>query len=129
MQSNELNWLRPRILHFIVSPSKTSGKSVAHCLDYDLVASATTPEEALRRLKFLVRAHVETACQRGQSSVTALLHQAPEHYWQFFRNQPKERLEMQSIEIGDLQKLNEQHNFEVGIVAALVESVAHYALQ
>jgi hypothetical protein len=66
-------------LQYIVSES--GSKFIAHCLDYDLVTSADTFHEAIRRLNFVVAAHVRTAEQSGSG---ALSHTAPVQYWRKF---------------------------------------------
>jgi hypothetical protein len=69
-------------LHYLVSPS--GGRTIAHCLDYDLVAGADTYHEALRRLTFIVGAHVRMAEQPGAQD--ALKHEAPGMYWNKFQH-------------------------------------------
>lgn len=64
-------------LHYLITQS--GNRTIAHCLDYDLVAAADTPHEAVRRLTFVVTAHVGTANKQGLC--LALEHRAPESYW------------------------------------------------
>jgi hypothetical protein len=70
-------------LHFLVTES--GNKLIGHCLDYDLVVSADTYHETLRRLTFIVGAHVRTAERVGAGEQT-LKHSAPEMYWNKFKH-------------------------------------------
>jgi hypothetical protein len=67
-------------LHCLVSES--GSRFIGHCLEYDLVVSADTYHEALRRLTFVVGAHVHTAEKSGGRM--SLEHQAPEMFWRKF---------------------------------------------
>ncbi len=67
-------------LHYLVSES--GARFVGHCLEYDLVVSVDTYHEALRRLTFVVGAHVHTAEKTGGRMT--LQHQAPKAYWRKF---------------------------------------------
>lgn len=69
-------------LHYLVSQS--GSKVIGHCLDYDLVVSADTYHEALRRLTFVVGAHVRTSERQGAGD--ALKHRAPETFWNKFEH-------------------------------------------
>ncbi len=69
-------------LHYLVSES--GSRFVVHCLDYDLIASAETYHEAVRRLTFVVSAHVATANRQGLQM--ALEHKAPDGYWEKFQH-------------------------------------------
>ena len=47
------------VLHYFFSLNKRN-RFVAHCLNFDIVATAETMEEAERRLDALVRFHIES---------------------------------------------------------------------
>ncbi|MFN7920268.1 MAG: hypothetical protein U0Q16_09235 [Bryobacteraceae bacterium] len=68
-------------LHYLVYGS--GSRTIAHCLDFDLVASAESTAEAVRRLGFLVKSHVAVAVRDGNA--VSLQHRAPEQYWERFR--------------------------------------------
>jgi hypothetical protein len=65
-------------LHILISQS--GNKMIGHCLDYDLVTSADTHHEALRRVVFISGAHVK------HGSSAAMKHRAPEQYWKKFEH-------------------------------------------
>jgi hypothetical protein len=69
-------------LHYLVTPS--GSRLIGHCLEYDLVVSADSYHETLRRLTFIVGAHVRTAERQGAG--LALKHKAPEMYWKKFEH-------------------------------------------
>lgn len=72
----------PTPLHYLVTPS--GNRIIGHCLDFDLVVSADSYHEALRRLTFIVGSHVRTAEKR--KAVETLKHKAPEMYWKKFEH-------------------------------------------
>ena len=74
--------MRQDALHFLVSES--GPKFIAHCLDYDLITSADTYHEAVRRLAFITAAHSKVGEVKGRGR--ALLHSAPESYWLKFEH-------------------------------------------
>jgi hypothetical protein len=47
------------VLHYLFSLNKR-GRFVAHCLNFDIVATADSMNEAERRLEALVRFHIES---------------------------------------------------------------------
>ena len=65
-------------LHYLVSESE--GKKLAHCLDLDIVATATDDEEAERRLDLLVKYYLESALAHGNGA--AMDTTAPASYWE-----------------------------------------------
>jgi len=69
-----------RILHYLFSDSH--GKTIAHCLDLDLVVTGASLEEADTRLDGLVRSHVEMSLQTG--NLANLATPAPSSYWKKF---------------------------------------------
>ena len=72
---------RLRVLHYLLWYSHNA--YVAHCLDLDIVATATnSDEEAIRRLNILVQSHINQACTLGNYS--ALSTPAPQEYWDRF---------------------------------------------
>ena len=50
---------RLKVLHYLFSLNKRN-RFVAHCLNFDIVATAENMEEAERRLDTLVRFHIES---------------------------------------------------------------------
>jgi len=114
--------MEPKFLHYLVDESE--GAVVAHCLDYDLVVAADTQKEAIRRLHFLVRCHVETS--RKKCTPSALYHRAPDEYWEKFSSIQQQNLQMLKMQIsGDR---SEEQDFQVGVLAAS-SSPASYAIQ
>ena len=81
-------------LHYLVSPS--GARTIAHCLDYDLVVSADTYHEALRRLTLVVGAHARVA-QEPAVEREVLEHQAPEMYWRKFNHLRAEQHSEESV--------------------------------
>lgn len=71
----------PNTLRFLVYAS--GSRTIAHCLDYDLVTSSDNTEEAVSALRFLVGAHVSTA--KEQNNEVPLQHHAPQMYWRRFQ--------------------------------------------
>ena len=65
-----------RILHYLLSVSED--ETVAHCLDVDAVATGSTPEEAVKILSVLVKAHVEHSIN---TQTLGNLTPAPAAYW------------------------------------------------
>src|ERR1039457_5484652 len=53
-----------RELHYLYIP-KPSGRTVAHCLDLDIVTAANDIDEAEKRLDLLVTIHIEAALAVG----------------------------------------------------------------
>jgi len=70
----------PKLLHYLLRSD--GDKTVAHCLDYDLVAVAPEQAEAMRRLNLVVRAHMEAS--RQKRLMAPLQHRAPDRYWSEF---------------------------------------------
>jgi hypothetical protein len=96
-------------LHYLVSES--GSRFVAHCLDYDLVVSADTYHESLRRLTFISGAHVHTSKKmRGRMT---LEHRAPKMYWKKFETLYGEHV----------------HESVSGVLCEVVLSTAHNAIQ
>lgn len=67
-----------RVLHYLYSVNKRE-RSVAHCLDFDLVETADSREEAERRLDVLVRFHIESYL--NSSGLSGLNGSAPSEFW------------------------------------------------
>jgi hypothetical protein len=86
-------FLEPKFLHYLV---RTGDYTVAHCLDYDLVAVADNQDEAIRRLNLVVRSHIEVA--RKKDMLTALQHRAPDQYWQELAS-ARQGLEILNLEV------------------------------
>lgn len=58
---------------------REDGHDVAHCLEMDLVATASTRDAAVRDLVDVLRAHVRYAVE--QDNLVHLFKPAPEEYW------------------------------------------------
>lgn len=67
-----------RVLHYLFTVNKRD-KIIAHCLNFDLVASADTLKEAERRLDTVVRFHIETFLK--SNGLSGLGVPAPENSW------------------------------------------------
>lgn len=65
-------------LHYLFTP--TGGKTVAHCLDLDLVTSGDTLDQAEDRLNAVVIAQIEGCYSSG--NFAQLRFKAPAEYWQ-----------------------------------------------
>jgi hypothetical protein len=63
----------------VFSVSSTAERTVAHALDFDLVAVAATKDEALRKLRLAVKHHVEYGLEN--SFDLDILFPAPEQCW------------------------------------------------
>ena len=74
------NWdNRPKIrmLHYLLSVSDK--ETVAHCLDIDTVATASSQKESIKILSVLVKAHLEHSIKnQNWDNLTP----APEEYWE-----------------------------------------------
>ena len=116
-------WPRFRVLHYLLSESH--GKTVAHCLDLDLVATADATREAVRRLDVLVKGHVEFALWNG--NFLALMTPAPLQYWKYFAEGERINLETPAIQfrMPDVVPLEE----EGGELAILAAQQLQYAVQ
>lgn len=75
--------------------SHESGKTIAHCLDLDIVTSGKDREEAERSLDTLVVVQITTCFVNGNFS--QLETQAPFEYWQSLTHAT--RLESKDLEI------------------------------
>jgi hypothetical protein len=69
-----------RIINYLLSPK--DGKTIAHCLDFDLVVVHSDQEEAIQRLNAVVKAHIEFALNQG--TYAQLSTPAPNEYWERF---------------------------------------------
>jgi len=67
-----------RVLHYLYSLNKRS-RFVAHCLDFDIVATAENIEEAERRLDTLVKFHIEAFL--NSNGLGVLNGAAPNDFW------------------------------------------------
>ena len=66
------------LLHYFFTVNKR-GKFIAHCLNFDLVASADSCEEAESRLDLLVKFHIERYLKT--IGMTSLGNRAPKEFW------------------------------------------------
>ncbi|SRR5579871_3931920 len=55
------------------------GKHFAHCLDFDLVETGSTIEDALSRLEYTVKTYVEFGLGKGWNG--SIRHRAPQRFW------------------------------------------------
>lgn len=67
-----------RVLNYLYSVNKRR-RVVAHCLNFDLVATANDVKEAERRLDLLVRYHV--ASYMSTNGASGINRQAPSEFW------------------------------------------------
>ncbi len=67
-----------RVLNYLFSEN-ARGKMIAHCLNFDLVASADDLAEAERRLDVVVRFHIESFIK--SDGATGLGGSAPKKKW------------------------------------------------
>lgn len=65
--------------HYLVCVNKW-GKYIAHCLDFDIVTSADSRDEAIKRLSILVAVHTKHFTTHIQ---------APCEYWDRYHNSPQ----------------------------------------
>ncbi len=71
----------PNLLHYLIVPR--TGYVVAQCLDFDIVATASDQNEAIRRLDVMVQAYVPQLIASGRWITEP---SAPEDYWDRFRS-------------------------------------------
>jgi len=67
-----------KVLHYLFSCNARE-KTVAHCLNFDIVATADDMAEAERRLDVLVRFHIESYIR--SNGATCLSGPAPQRFW------------------------------------------------
>src|SRR5260370_37454936 len=72
------NFQRFRLLHYFFSVNERD-KTIAHCLNFDLVTSGDSTEEAERRLDILVKYHIEAFLK--SNGMSGLNGQAPKRFW------------------------------------------------
>ena len=72
-----------RILHYFFSVNARN-KTIAHCLDFDLVTSGDSMEDAEHRLDTLVRFQIESFLR--SNGHTRLGGQAPKRFWTEYTN-------------------------------------------
>jgi hypothetical protein len=73
----------PMLAIFTVKASPT--KAVAHALDFDLVATGVTSEQALTKLRAAVKHHIEFGFRNGLSKEDIQL-SAPKECWDKIKN-------------------------------------------
>ena len=83
------------MLHYLLSQS--NGKHVAHCLDLDIVATATTRQEAAEKLDTLVKATFELAL--GTREYASLVTKAPQNFWNEFHSGRTVEIEPKTLKI------------------------------
>jgi|ERR1017187_570925 hypothetical protein len=112
-----------RELHYLYIP-KPSGRTVAHCLDLDIVTAANDIDEAEKRLDLLVTIHIEAALAVG--NYAALNMDAPPKYWKAFNDAfrngrtrgPKNPLQIRVPEVVPM----DQRLSSIDILAATAET-------
>ncbi len=67
-----------RLLHYFFSVNDRN-KTIAHCLNFDLVTSGDSKEEAERRLDVVVKFHIESFLK--SNGMSGLNGQAPKRFW------------------------------------------------
>ena len=86
-----------KVLNYLFSENKR-GKAVAHCLNFDLVATAADPKEAERRLDLLVRYHL--ASYMSTNGASGIGEPAPSEYWDTYTEALREgRVTMSTLRI------------------------------
>jgi hypothetical protein len=83
------------LLHYLLSESE--GRSIAHCLDLDLVATGQSREEAAGKLDRLVKAHIELALATQQ--LANLATKAPQSFWNQYADGEPIDLEPRALRI------------------------------
>jgi hypothetical protein len=58
---------------------EVNGKHIAHCLDFDLLETAATEEEASSRLDLTLKTYVEFGLGKGWNH--CIRHRAPQRFW------------------------------------------------
>lgn len=71
--------LLPKSLSCLLSHDKQTGLWVNHCLDFDLVTSGTSEDQAWSAMKSILQSHVESCFQDG--FVDGLSHKAGVDSW------------------------------------------------
>ena len=71
-------------LRILIYPESEGGETIycAHCLDFDLVESGKTTEEAIKNLEDVIRKHLEYAQQKNL--IDHLYNPAPAEFWNSF---------------------------------------------
>ena len=72
-----------RVLHYLFTKNER-GKTIAHCLNFDIVTSADNLDEAERRLDVLMKSYLEDLL-RGNGACAAN-NTAPQHFWEAYTN-------------------------------------------
>jgi hypothetical protein len=67
-----------RVLHYLFKTNKRE-KFIAHCLNFDIVTSADTREEAERRLDMLMKSYLENLLRGG--GICGTNEPAPQKFW------------------------------------------------
>jgi hypothetical protein len=71
----------------IFSVRKSGGRAIAHALDFDLVATGSTPTDALRKLRAAVKHHIEFGFKNDLSKNDIRL-DAPKECWDRIKDAP-----------------------------------------
>jgi hypothetical protein len=59
--------------------AQVNGKHIVHCLDFDLVETGASPEEAWSRLTLTIKSYVEFGLGKGWGH--SIRHRAPQRFW------------------------------------------------
>jgi hypothetical protein len=72
----------PRIFSCLLGPDNETGRWIAHCLDFDLVTSGKTEDDAWKHLLRIVKMHVEHCFTHRPEG---LQHEADPTEWTLFK--------------------------------------------
>jgi hypothetical protein len=71
----------------VFSVRQCGGKTIAHALDFDIVAIGSDTDEAIRQLRSAVKHHVEFGLRKQLCDEDIRL-RAPEEHWRRIKNAP-----------------------------------------
>jgi hypothetical protein len=66
------------MMMFVTTCEEDNG-CVAHALDFDIVAVAPSPEEAMEKVRFAVKSYIEYGLNNNLEA--DILYRAPQHFW------------------------------------------------
>lgn len=72
----------PDLLSCVLSRDEETGRWLGHCLDFDLVTSGKTEDEAWKNLRGVVKMHIEHCFTHHRAGLTL---RADEEEWDLFR--------------------------------------------
>lgn len=98
------------------------GECVAHCLDFDLVATGSSEDLALKRLNLLVRTQYLQAL--SQNDPKLLFRHAPKKYWSMYSDAALHGTTTSQLEIHPEHKPVQVHERNLTIVFAKATAAA-----